>query len=68
MPERFRSRLFQFGSDEEFARGIVILDAQNIRLAADPTVLDVRLAASGGIHRGDVPLATRSTLETAFHE
>ena len=68
VPQPLRGRLFKFGSDDEFARGIVILDAQNIRLAADLAVFDVALALPGGlVNCGDVPLSAGSALETGVH-
>ena len=40
---------FQFGGDEEFLRRGVVLDAKDIRFAADLAVFNVALAASGGL-------------------
>ena len=60
--------LFEFRCDEELGGGIVVLDSQNIRLAADLAIFNVALAATGGfVDRSDVPLSTRSALETRFH-
>ena len=69
MPQRFLGELFQFCADEEFMRGIVVLDSQDIGLAADLAVFDVGLVASGGlVNRGDVPFSARGALEPRFHD
>jgi hypothetical protein len=61
--------LFQVRGDEEFPGTGVILDAQNIRLATDLAIFHVALtAASGFIHRGHIPFATRSALKSRLHE
>jgi hypothetical protein len=61
-------RLFQFRSDEEFFGGVVVFDAQDVRLAANLAVFDVGLAPSGrGIDGGNVPFSARGALEARFH-
>jgi len=61
-------RSFQFGGDEELLRRGVVLDAQDIRLAANLAVFDVVLAASGGLINGSsVPFSAGSALETGLH-
>jgi len=62
-------RLFNFGGDKEFLRQRVVLDLQNIRLAADLAVFYVLLAASGGLVDGSrVPYSAGGALEAGFHE
>ena len=62
-------RSFQFCSDEEFLRGCVVFNTQDVRFTADLAILDIALAASGGlVDRRRVPLSAGSALETRFHE
>jgi hypothetical protein len=59
---------FQFSGDEKFLRGVVVLDAKDIGLAANLAIFDVALAASSGlIHGGGVPFSARCALEAGFH-
>jgi len=61
-------RSFQFGGDEELLRRGVVLDAQDIWLAANLAVFDIVLAASGGLVNGSsVPFSAGSALETGLH-
>ena len=61
-------RLFEFGADQELLRRGVVLDPQDIGLAADLAVFDIGLAASSGlVHCRDVPLSAGGALEARFH-
>lgn len=67
--QRSRSDSFERGCNDEFLRRRIVLDAQNIRLAANLAVLDIGLPASGAfIHSGRIPLAAPRTLKTSFHK
>lgn len=60
--------LLQFGLDEEFLRRSVVLDAQDIRLAADLAIFHVALPApSRLVDRSGVPFSAGSALESGFH-
>ncbi len=60
---------FQNRRDEEFLRCDVILDLQQVGLAADLAVFDVVLPPTCGfVNRGDIPLAAAGTLKASFHE
>ena len=59
---------FQFGGDEELLRRGIVLDAQDVGLAANLAVFDVVLVASGGFVNGSgVPFPAGSALETGLH-
>jgi len=59
----------EFGGDKEFLRRIIVLHAQNVRFAADLAILDIALAASGGLIDGSgIPFAAGGALEPRFHE
>lgn len=61
-------RLFQFGADQELLRRRIVLDAQNVRLAADLAVFDVALPLPGRLVDGSgVPFSAGGALETGFH-
>ena len=67
MTEPGRASL-QLRGDQEFLRRVVVLHAQNVRLAADLAIFDIALVASGGlVDRGGIPFSAGRALETRFH-
>ena len=60
--------LFELGRDEEFAGRIVVLNAQDVWLAANLTIFNIELSPAGRlVDGGDVPLSTRGALEAGLH-
>jgi len=56
------------GRDKELPGRVVVLNAENVRLAADLAIFDVDLAAARGfVDPRRIPFTARSTLEAGFH-
>jgi hypothetical protein len=59
---------FQLGADEELLRRDIILNLQNVGLAADLAIFHVALPAPGTrVHGGGVPLAAACALKASVH-
>src|ERR1700730_13911363 len=60
--------LFQLRRNHKFVLPWVVLNMQEVRLAAHLAIFHVRLGASGRlVHRRLVPLAAAGTLESGLH-
>jgi hypothetical protein len=61
-------RSFRLGGNEELGGGVVVLDPEQVLLAANLAVFDVTLASSRGlVDDGFVPFAAECALEARFH-
>src|SRR6202035_1095520 len=62
------ANLLQRGGDEEFLRRRIVLDLQQVRLAAGLAVFDIVLPPPCGlINRGGIPFTATSTLKSRIH-
>ena len=60
--------LLQFGCDKEFLGRRVVVDPQDVWLAADLAVFYIALPAPGGlVDGGRVPFSAGGALEAGFH-